>query len=58
MAGKGWNFTTQQPLPALPSQPSDVAVLPVHDYHENLHNIKFGGFKQETGQSSRLPSLQ
>jgi hypothetical protein len=41
----------QQPLPTLPSQPSDVTVLPSHDYRENLHNIKRGGFDQEIGQS-------
>ena len=46
----------QQPLPILPSQPSDVAVLPLHDYRENLHNIKRGGFNQEIGSSSQARS--
>ena len=43
-----------------PVAPPAVIVNPNHDYRDNLHNIKTGGFNQGDGQSSlpRSSSLQ
>jgi Zonular occludens toxin (Zot) len=48
------------PMPAAsvaasPPQPSGVAVLPLHDYRENLHGIKTADFSPNFGQSRGNP---
>jgi hypothetical protein len=42
-----------EPASSLPLNQPDITILPSHDYRDNLHNIKSGGFNQGVGQSAQ-----